>query len=355
MIRNNLTKNRPGLYVMLVIATIIGAKAFELRRWEIFACQAYGYSADLFAAYCGGARYVDTEHGIFWYGLDSSITNNVREADAIFLGNSRALVAFSANSIREFFKQTNAKWYNLAFAYEENSAFETKLLRKLEPLKAHLFVVNLEEQFFDDQETRLAAYVMHDPRAEQNYINKQRWQVVHKPICNTLPRLCGHSFVIWRSRENGRVIWDPGNTARKGPVSYDETTIDQNEVDRSVAVAKRFIEEFGRDRCIIFTTIPTMGTRLANSAAIADALRIPLIIPTNINGLSTFDTVHLDPASVERWSLAFLDAANDQIRECLAKPSGVASDGLGQVRAVHKSAEASRTQVPQQQSSQNLH
>jgi hypothetical protein len=350
MIRNNLTKNRLGVYVMLVIATIVGAKIFELRRWEIFACQAYGYSADLFAAYCGGARYVDTEHGIFWYGLDSTITNSVREADAIFLGDSRALVAFSANSIREFFKQTNnAKSYNLAFAYEENSAFETKLLRKLEPLKARLFIVHLEEHFFDDQETRLAAYVMRDPQAEQNYINKQRWQVVHKPICNTLPRLCGNSFVIWRSRENGRVIWDPGNMARKAPVSYDETTIDQNEVDRSVAVAKRFIEEFGRDRCIIFTTIPTMGTRLANSAAIANALHIPLIIPTNLDGLSTFDTVHLDPPSVERWSLAFLDAANNRIRECLAKPPVLASDGPGQRRAVPlKSAETSRARVPQQ-------
>jgi hypothetical protein len=61
------------------------------------------------------------------------IAKNVREADAIFLGDSRALVTFSANSIREFFKQANdAKPYNLAFAYKENS--------KIRYLKLNYFV-----------------------------------------------------------------------------------------------------------------------------------------------------------------------------------------------------------------------
>jgi hypothetical protein len=71
--------------------------------------------------------------------------------------------------------------------------------------------VHLEEHFFDNQETPLAKYVMHDPNAKQDYINKQRWQMVHKPICNALPRLCGNSFVMWRSRKNGNVIYDPAN------------------------------------------------------------------------------------------------------------------------------------------------
>jgi hypothetical protein len=336
MIRNNLTKIRTGFYVILVIIIIgaIGAKALELRKWGIFACQSYGYSADIFAAYCGGRRYVDAEHGIFWYGLDPAIAKNVQEADAIFLGDSRGLVALSANSIREFFKQANnAKPYNLAFAFMENSAFETQLLRKLEPLKARLFIVHLEEHFFDDRETLLAEYVMHSPNAKKHYINKQRWQIVHKPICNALPRLCGNSFVMWRSRENGNVIYDPANAAREGLVSYDETTIDQNDVDRSVAVAKRFIQEFGQDRCIIFTTSPTMGTRLANSRAIASTLHIPLMVPASIDGLNTSDRVHLDAPSVERWGRAFLDVAGDQIRECLAsggpgnRASGTSSPG----------------------------
>jgi hypothetical protein len=320
MIRNNLTKKRSVFYVILVIIVIgvIGAKALELRKWGIFACQSYGYSADRFVAYCGGQRYIDAERGIFWYGLDPAIAKNVQEADAIFLGDSRGLVAFSANSIREFFKQANdAKPYNLAFAYAENSAFETQLLRKFKPLKAHLFIVHLDEHFFDDRETALAGYVMHNPNARQDYTNKQRWQMVHRPICNALPRLCGNSFVMWRSRENGNVIYEPGKTAREGLVSYDETTVDQNDIDRSVAVAKRFIQEFGQDRCIMFTTSPTVGTRLANSRAIASALHIPLMVPANIDGLNTSDRVHLDAPSVERWSRAFLDVAGDRIRECL--------------------------------------
>jgi hypothetical protein len=292
----------------------------------------------MFAAYCGGARYIDAEYGIFWHGLEPAIAKNAQEADAIFLGDSRALVAFSANSIREFFKQANnAKTFNLAFAYMGNSAFETQLLRKFEPLKARLFIVHLEEHFFDDRETAIERNVMHNPNARRDYINKQRWQMVHKPICNALPRLCGNSFVMWRSRENGNVIWDPAKSAREGLVSYDETTVDQNDIDRSVAVAKRFIQEFGQDRCIIFTISPTVGTRLANSRAIASALDIPLMVPPNIDGLKTSDRFHLDPPSVERWSRAFLDVAGDRIRECLA------SGGPGQVEAF-----TSQARVPQQ-------
>jgi hypothetical protein len=301
VIRKDLPKIRTGFYVILVVISVIGAKAYELREWGLFACQSYGYSADIFAAYCGGGRYVDAEHGIFWYGLDPAIAKNVREADVIFLGDSRGLVTFSANSISEFFKQANnAKLYNLAFAYKENSAFETQLLRRFEPLKARLFIVHLEEHFFDDQETPLAKYIVHSPNAKHDYIAKQRWQMVHKPVCNALPRLCGNSFVMWRSRENGNVIYDPANAASQGLVSYDETTIDQTNVDRSVAVAKRFIQEFGQGRCIIFTVSPTMGTHLGNSRAIASALHIPLMVPANIDGLNTSDTVHLDPPSVER-------------------------------------------------------
>jgi hypothetical protein len=54
MIRKDLTKIRTGFYVILIIIAVIGAKALELRERGIFACQSYGYSADIFAAYCGG-------------------------------------------------------------------------------------------------------------------------------------------------------------------------------------------------------------------------------------------------------------------------------------------------------------
>jgi hypothetical protein len=46
------------------------------------------------------------------------------------------------------------------------------------------------------------------------------------------------------------------------------------------------------------------------------ALGSELIAP-QVDGLRTFDGSHLDAASAERWSAAFLDAAGPRIRECL--------------------------------------
>jgi len=36
-------------------------------------------------------------------------------------------------------------------------------------------------------------------------------------------------------------------------------------------------------------------------------------------GLITFDHLHLNPESAQRWSTAFLEEAGPQIRQCLAE------------------------------------
>jgi hypothetical protein len=57
-----------------------------------------------------------------------------------------------------------------------------------------------------------------------------------------------------------------------------------------------------------------MGT----AGAVAAALHLRLVAP-RLAGLMTFDRVHLDPESAERWSAAFLTEAGPQIRKCLGQ------------------------------------
>jgi len=58
------------------------------------------------------------------------------------------------------------------------------------------------------------------------------------------------------------------------------------------------------------------ASSIETAGAVADALGLNLVAP-ELEGLQTFDGSHLDPASAERWSKAFLDAAGPQIRKCL--------------------------------------
>ena len=66
------------------------------------------------------------------------------------------------------------------------------------------------------------------------------------------------------------------------------------------------------------TIVPTVETRRAEAQAIAAAAGVVLVAP-DVPGLQTFDGSHLDAASAERWSLAFLDAAGPRLRDCLRR------------------------------------
>jgi hypothetical protein len=58
---------------------------------------------------------------------------------------------------------------------------------------------------------------------------------------------------------------------------------------------------------------------IETAGAVANALGLTLVSP-DLDGLLTFDGIHLDPPSAERWSKAFFDAAGPQIRKCLSQP-----------------------------------
>jgi hypothetical protein len=67
---------------------------------------------------------------------------------------------------------------------------------------------------------------------------------------------------------------------------------------------------------MILTIIPTVKTEIATAKSVATGLGLNLVAP-RLDGLITFDHVHLDTDSAQRWSAAFLDDAGPQIRKCL--------------------------------------
>jgi hypothetical protein len=310
-----LLASRPALFILIVLGSIVVNSVYRLRTESIFACQAGGYSSDRYLAYCQAAGFGDYEHGALWYDLEPSVKKFAATAEVLFLGDSRLQFAFSTAATADWFASTSTPYYLLGFTYRENHTFTEEILRELKP-QAKVYILNVDP-FFETSETPPARAIRQNPGMRMRYEEKRRWQLVHGPICNTVPLLCGNEYSLFRSRASG--AYDlRGNRIDSHPVSYDHVT-NHETIQQSVATGGPLLSRLPvKSECIILTVIPTIGTNIGTVKSIADALESDLIAP-ELDGLQTFDDSHLDSASAERWSKAFLQAAAPRIRKCLGK------------------------------------
>jgi hypothetical protein len=308
--------NRPTLYISVVLIAALISYAHWLRAYSIFSCQADGYSSDRYLAYCGGKHYADYEHGAFWFDLEPSARISARNADVLFIGNSRIQVALSTAETDNWFAAASARYYLLGFSYSTNVIFTDKLLRMIQP-RARVYVLDVDD-FFERYETPPVETIFHDPEARRRYEEKRFWQRIHEPICKTFAALCGVNPVTYRSRETGAFTKRTSPPyLPPAPVSYDQV-IDQQVVDGYTVGAIDFLSRLPVDRrCVILTNVPTVKTKIGNIKNVATNLGMNLVAPEVPEGLRTYDGSHLDQSSAQRWSQAFFEAAGSQIRSCL--------------------------------------
>jgi hypothetical protein len=304
-------------YICIVLIAVLASYGLWMRKHSIFACVADGYTADRYLAYCDATGYGDYEHGAFWFGLEPSAQNFAKDADVLFLGNSRAQYAFSTAATADWFSGASVRYYLLGFTYYDGVSFAEALLRRIRP-KTRVYVINLDG-FFGQWASPPAMDVMHDQGARSHYEAKRLWQSVHEPICKLVPDLCGHTYAIFRSRESGAFSLSGGKWSLDAkPVSNDRG-VSEDVVKSNTSAAIKFLSSLPvKEECVILTVVPTTGTKIGNLKTIAAALHKDLVTP-EIPGLQTFDGSHLDQPSAERWSQAFFKAAGPEIRSCLEK------------------------------------
>jgi hypothetical protein len=318
--RSGLFASMPVVYVCVVLVVILASYGYWIRTRSLFACQADGYTADRYIAYCDALNYADYEHGAFWFDLEPSARDFARDADVLFLGNSRLQVGFSTAATADWFSRASARYYLLGFSYYENALFAEELLRKMRP-GAKVLVINVDD-FFDRLETDPVKSIWHDPQAEDRYGWKRFSQSVHELVCKRFGKLCGSHIVTYRSRETG--AYEMRTPRDISPVSYDDS-VDQSVVDADTAAAIDFVQRFAQGKCVILTMVPSVGTKIAKANAIAKSLGAKLVTPDILEGLKTKDGYHLDQLSAERWSQAFFEAAGPEIRSCLERQGGAHS------------------------------
>jgi hypothetical protein len=306
-------------YNFIIAAALLVGFMANIRIDSLFSCQANGYRPDRFVANCNVPGYGEYEHGAFWFGLEPSALNFAANANVLFLGSSRMEWALSTGAVHNWFSSASISYYLLGFAQFENAYFAKPLLRKMQP-KAAVYVIDIES-FFAQYESPAARTVMREDNAYFWYEVKALWQLPHKAICMRVPQICGHQYVIFRSRETGAYYDEdaPRLAGLSKPVSYDQQ-FDPSRIRKELPSAIDFLSGLpARRECVILTMVPTVGAKSGAANALAMELGMSLVAP-RLDGIQTFDGSHLDSESAERWSEAFLQLVGRQIRQCLGKP-----------------------------------
>jgi hypothetical protein len=312
---NNASGHRVGpfTYVGVIVLAALCTYAYTLRTRSAFACPASGYGPDWYLAYCAATEYGDFDHGAFWFDLVPGVRDKLRSADVLFLGNSRMQYAFSGEPTRRWFETIGATHYLMGFSYWENVNFEQPLLKRIAPT-AGVFVVNVDSYFVPLQ-TEPAKAVMHDPQALGHYRRKAFWQTPHRFICGEFPRVCGNKESFYRSISTGYYVRQGGDSGAYGV--YEDPAIDEAALEYSAGAADKLLRDLPVDRsCVLFTIVPTNGTKRVQAESLARRLGVNFISP-QIPGLTTFDRSHLNADSAARWSEAFFKEAEPEIRRCL--------------------------------------
>jgi hypothetical protein len=273
-----------------------------------------------FLAYCRNELYGDFEHGAFLYGLEPAAVERAQRADVLVIGDSRAQFGFSTEATRRYFADRGRTYYLLGMGYASTSDYARALLRRHQ-LQPRLLIVNAEPYFTREVTAVPADVIRGDYRTRWAYRRKWLFQRAHRPACDLVPWLCREAAGgIHRRIDNGAWIWQGLLVAGDLSVPFVERDITVEQVEESGRIAEAFVDELGlNSSCVIVTAVPGLspGRRLV-ATRIAEAMGSLAVLPV-VEGLSSLDGDHLNAASAERWSAAFLQAAEPRIIECLSE------------------------------------
>jgi len=277
---------------------------------------------DRFLAYCASQRYADYEHGALYYGTERAAEDGIRNAEVLFLGNSRMQVAFSTKAVRSYFAARNVRHFVLGWGYGEWSGFSLATLKRRQAAPA-LVVINADPFFSDELSVPAQEALKGEPAYLWRLMVKMLFQCVHPALC-WVPGLCPETRgSIFRSARDGQWEW-VGPYVRDRSVPMDNSERKQftpEAVAEAAAIGEAFLAEIGIDRrCVLLTGVPT-STRYVDAPglarAIADRLGTRSIFPPE-DGLSTVDKGHLNLVSAERYSGQFVEEMTPILDECLA-------------------------------------
>jgi hypothetical protein len=321
---------RPSRYLaMFFLATAGACLAGSIGWWGASVLTCPPAAPGTFLAYCRNELYGDFEHGAFLYGLESAAVQRAKQAEVVVIGDSRVQFGFSTGAVRRYFADRGRMYYLLGMGYGSTSDYARALLRRHQ-LRPRVLIVNAEPYFTRDAPAVPAEVIRATLLTRWSYWRKGLFQRAHRPACDVAPALCREAAGgVHRRVDNGEWLWVgllvPGDLS----VPFVEREIASEQAEESGRIAASFVAELGLDpSCVIVTAVPglTAGRRQV-ATRIAELMRASAVLPV-VDGLSSLDGDHLNAESAERWSAAFLQAADALITECLSTSKPLNIGGL---------------------------
>ena len=233
------------------------------------------------------------------------------------IGNSRAVIGFSAASFRQAFEQRGMTTFNAAINGEWD-LFAKMVIQKLD-LHPRIVVVNEDYFFFNSINLWGRRIVSGRPEVDLEYRLKSIALEVHRKLCrderNGLSDLiCGNAMSQFRSRRNGRAL--TVDLPKEGEAAIRPATDRPVGLDHIIETGrefKRMVEE--RGGCMILTTVPSIEGNPEVSRQIAAAIGAPFVdVPTD--GYRGFDGSHMNVPDAERWGQAFTERLGPALAAC---------------------------------------
>ena len=264
-------------------------------------------SSEFYLAHDRGGH---VDHHVLYHGIDRVAMDRLRNAEVVFLGNSRLMFALDQGTLRRFFGEQRRSYYVLGFGHEEQDQFPVEIMRA-NGLRPRLVVVNADH-FFGADRSDWAARVVEESdfdawkvRTEAEAAHAVR-RALHRVVPHYVDLHTGQrEFVIYRSREDGtwfvanefgigsRFDWPPGDSERPTPESL-----------RAAESFKREVE--ARGARLVLCIIPAPDASLHRAQAVAAHLGVPLLVP-QLEGLRVVDGSHLSTDSAQRVSAMLVE------------------------------------------------
>lgn len=262
----------------------------------------------------GGA----VDHYVLYHGTDRTALARLRQAQVLFLGNSRLMFALESGALRAFFQQRGLRYYVLGFGHTEQDDFPARIIAKYD-LRPSVVVVNVDGFFWDGQSEWAAKVVREtwfDARKLQAESEASHW--VRRRLHAVLPQYAdlhhgGREFVVFRSRLDG--TWLVANQFDEGmPFEWPPVSDRHEPSRRSLEAAETFKRDLdARGARLILALVPSPLASIHRAQVVAAHLGVPLVAPT-VDRLTTVDGSHLSPASAWRFERVFLSALSDLLR-----------------------------------------
>jgi len=297
--------------------------------WKIKECRAHGYELNQFMTSCRNIESDRYAHGVVYMGIQKEAVKSAKSADVIIFGNSRTMRSFSAPSIKKMFDEKGLSFMVLA---SEGAGFRSAMLttEKLK-LKPKILLVNNEIHYFDNITEGFREIVDFPEKYETRFRFFYNAQQLQKRVCTSnFERLkkfyCeGRISSIWRSIETGQA-----NYVIVGKKEQQELIVPPK-TER--AFKKKHIQNarelFGmknfNESCRVLYLVNNPGAAPKLQNRVADKIGAHAVY-TEMKGLYTYDTSHMDSVYSEIWAQEFVKDLGPVLDKCIRDPSPLSEE-----------------------------